>query len=307
MGKKYVKVKNKITGETETILGFYNRLHPNIDGIESMFIRAIQDAFITELGYTPNIVKTDRYTEDKQNFTIQYWYNTETNKAYLEYELLIGLFNKVNKFGFSSLSCFCLSLSNTRFRNRVKNYLDNNFKYYLGIFPEIIFFEDNKNDKNWSGDLLTPFTIGYYKSLNGRYAFLSDKAKVIKDADYILHPPKNIIPGKTIQDWFRIVTNIRKRYTNNLTQEELKNFNEESLLVNEEYFSANNTYRLEYKNLLEYYGVDYFDEIPEEYKEEAQAKLDILIQTREEAEAKYEELCRFMGYPPEIAPKLELF
>ena len=106
---------------------------------------------------------------------IQLYYNSDTNKCFIEVNLNS---NFKNQYADSILA---IKTTFTRWLNK-------NLKHHTTIWPELIFPEDGKHEICDSSRLLTPFTIGYWKSLSGNYQFIEDEVKILKDYNDMVFP-----------------------------------------------------------------------------------------------------------------------
>lgn len=131
---------------------------------------------------------------------IQFWYNMSTNKVFIEYDL-------------SWQAEFIYTTK--RLKEAFEDKMENNFKYETNIWYEIITPEDGIDEKCDSNANLTPYTIGYWKSISAKYQFLEDKTEVLADAKIIMNPSDEIDkgkPAKRFEEFIDEIGKIRKKY-----------------------------------------------------------------------------------------------
>jgi hypothetical protein len=98
---------------------------------------------------------------------VQYYYNAIYNKIYIEFDLSKNAKHKYNKVDIV---------------NNINKYIKNNFKRETNIYPEILFIDiDTRKQSVQNSYILTPFVIGYWKSLSGQYAFIEDNTRIELD------------------------------------------------------------------------------------------------------------------------------
>lgn len=153
--------------------------HVNIanDYIIDLFVRCVTK-YNNDL--TTHAEYKGKYNPDTTNpsLDIQLFYDNDTNKCYMELRL-----NSIFKQVYSEY----LSNIKTTFDNAISS----KFKQDTGMYREMIMPEDGKHEFSDSSAIVTPFTIGYWKSLSGRYEFLEDETKIYKaynDAYFPTYP-----------------------------------------------------------------------------------------------------------------------
>ena len=107
--------------------------------------------------------------------TMQFYYNNDTNKCFIEVALNS---NFKNQYADSLLAI----------KTIFTKWLNKNLKQDTTVWPELVFPEDGKHEICDSSRLLTPFTIGYWKSLSGNYQFIEDEVKILKDYNDMVFP-----------------------------------------------------------------------------------------------------------------------
>lgn len=111
----------------------------------------------------------------KPAIAMQFYYNNDTNKCFIEVRLNS---NFKNQYADSLLSI----------KTIFTEWLNGNLKHDTTVWPELLFPEDGKHEICDGSNLLTPFTIGYWKSLSGRYEFIEDEVKILKDYNDMAFP-----------------------------------------------------------------------------------------------------------------------
>lgn len=138
------------------------------------------DKFVKTLIECEGDPRIKAYIVSKQSTThpcisINLFYNDDLNKCYIEF-FLNDEFNK--EFNHN------IKYINEKFN---KN-LHDNFEYDTKNYMEIILPEDGTHEICDSSPIVTPFSIGYWKSLSGRYEFLEDEIKILKDYNDMVFP-----------------------------------------------------------------------------------------------------------------------
>lgn len=149
---------------------------------------------------------------------IHFWYNTKTNKVFVEYDFTKEIYMNI-------------PLENVY--KAINQKIEDNFHRDNNSWCEIVMKEDDFRGITDTSLKLTPFTIGYWRSLSGRYDFIVDETEVYHDADWFMNPSTihdRERPPKKIEDFFEIVKNIRNKYdqtalTPAQTKEYIKEYN----------------------------------------------------------------------------------
>lgn len=150
---------------------------------------------------------------------LQLWYNKDTHKAFIEYDL-----NYVAEVNYNT----------SRVKETFEWKMKNQFHFETYMWYEFLNPEDGVHEDCDSNALLTPFTIGYWKSLSGRYEFVEDDTEIYADATNYMNPSDEIRGGAptkrfygptigTNKSWCTIVAEIRDRYKQTYLSEEKKN------------------------------------------------------------------------------------
>ena len=103
---------------------------------------------------------------------LQWLLNTKSNKLYIEYD-----FNK----NFAALHDIEAVIYN------IKNYIHANLKREISFIPEILIIEDDYKVVD-QYTFVTPYTVGYWKSVSGKYEFLIDEVSIKNKLDAIEFP-----------------------------------------------------------------------------------------------------------------------
>lgn len=97
---------------------------------------------------------------------LQFVYMKDISKVYISYNLSNEMMNHINV---------------QKFNNYFNMYINANMQYDTGIYPEILFAEDDVQEKTDESYILTPYTIGYWLSMSGKLSFLEDERLVMQD------------------------------------------------------------------------------------------------------------------------------
>jgi hypothetical protein len=138
----------------------------------------------------------------------QYFYNEKTNKAFIQFDI----YNDKKLFNRNKLYALIARRINNQF------WLDTN------VFPELMNPYTRVKLKNTdTAYSITPYTIGYWRSMYGYWEILEDKAEVELDlkAKYLKPELKDI----TIMDLYNKAEEISRRY--NLLRERISDQNKE--------------------------------------------------------------------------------
>lgn len=139
--------------------------------IIKLLVKSIVDA-----GHIPVVAaKNAAPSALEPSVSIQICYNEYMNKCFIEIYV-----NKEFKEHFAH--------SLVPIKTMFFEWLAKNFKQDTSVWPEIILPEDGKNEICDGSDVLTPFTVGYWESLSGRYEFFDDEIKVLKDYNNMAFP-----------------------------------------------------------------------------------------------------------------------
>lgn len=191
---------------------------------------------------------------------LQLWYNPLTHTVYMEYDL-----NRASE----------LKFNNARFSETFEWNLKNNFHEDTYMWLEIIHPEDGYADTCDSAYLAlpTPFTIGYWTSIMGRYEFLEDPQEVYNDATNFINPSDEIehgFPTKKFTDFCELVDELAGRYRQTSLTEAQKNaFIAEMYTISTTYDRSSAAYRTAVNNLKNRYSIktNIANQIPQMFNE----------------------------------------
>lgn len=191
---------------------------------------------------------------------IQFYYNKRTNKAFIEYKLS-------NKAQFL--------YTEEKFSNIFVNKIQNNLKYNIDVWPEIILPEDGRNERCDLNYNISPFTITYWKSLTGIYMFIEDNIEVVMDAESFIRPHGDYKPDKNFEDFISEVKSIQLKYQQTyLTDLEKISYINDAMVISTEYSPTSEKYIEAMGELNQKYNImvgnhkvpEIFDDYKEVYK-----------------------------------------
>ncbi len=163
--------------------------------INNYMVKLIEDAVRDAMCDGTLITETvDLFNPLADELTFQYYFNYRSNKVFIE-------------FDYSEKFKMHYNIENIT--KKITSYIQTNLKYDIGIWPEIIMVEDGVNERCDSSPIITPFVIGYWKSLSGEYEFLTDQIEVLGHVNGINLPT---YPEEYLEEHDRIV---RKYYKDN--------------------------------------------------------------------------------------------
>mgnify|MGYP006872998300 CR=1 FL=1 len=143
--------------------------------INNYIIDTVKDILYSLLNKEVRLEYNSEYSKTVDAMALQFYYNIETNRCHIEFD-----FNNVFKKNYSD------------YVYKVQSILKNIIKIELyddtTIYPEIVFPEDGVNENCDSMTLLSPYTIGYWKSISGKYEFITDKEKILIDYNNLVFP-----------------------------------------------------------------------------------------------------------------------
>ena len=122
----------------------------------------------------------------------QYFYSEKTNKSFIQF----------NVFNINNHDLYNQVMTMMTWR------INSQFKYDTGITAEIV----NSRETSIVPDnrlLLTPYTIGYWYSVNGEYEAIEDRAEVYLDLQSIAMPPN---AQGSIYDLYKVANEITRKY-----------------------------------------------------------------------------------------------
>ncbi len=108
-------------------------------------------------------------------------------------------------------------------------YIRANMHYDTGIWPEIVLIEDNDSIYCDTSEYINPFVIGYWKSINGRYQFLTNRTKVLVESQ---NTANTTGITRNFEKFTREVFNLRLKYFQiALSEEDKKKYFDEYVEV----------------------------------------------------------------------------
>ena len=160
---------------------------------KEFLVKALNDA-VRQLTETKLVVTE---AENKQkvlaNVLFQYFYNERTNKSFIQFNI------NNNSYDFDR----------DKLKKLITWRIESQFKYDTGIWGEVV----NRNhvgcDATDVSYNVTPYTIGYWVSVDGTYEAVEDKAEVYLDLKDKELPPQR---SATIWDVFKTAESISRKY-----------------------------------------------------------------------------------------------
>ena len=230
MGFKLENISIKSRDEMNKILGQY--------------IKKIIEDQIRDIMFDGSIklVKTERENMAMPQVIIQWYYNPYTNKCFFEFYMSSGMEKLVHT---------------DKLLNRLKRRVDINFKYDTNVWPEIITPEDGSNERCDSNVSITPYTIGYWKSLAGQYQFIEDNIQVLADAgNYIINDDYGHEGEEKFQLFIDDCEKIEKKYRQTyLTPDQKNSYLSEVNTIASKYKRDSAEYKTAINNLNNKYGI----------------------------------------------------
>lgn len=215
--------------------------------IENAYNDAINsNTYIFEISDTPSALR--------HCIEVQYCYDKDYNRIFIEFELSDSIKTV---------------LPWERIIAKIHSYINSNFSDTTQVYPEIIAYDDDVNERYDSVHDLSPYTIGYWNCLHGHYEYLYShqvfmdhmaglnvptwSPEFIKEMDenfknnYISNYPKFLDemvairakykisadkpPEKKIEDFADMVQTIHHKYMKELTGEEKDAYIQEYMSV----------------------------------------------------------------------------
>lgn len=191
-------------------------------------------------------------------FAIQYFYNERFNKVFIQYDFSTNM--KAILYG-----------KNKRREYQISSYINHqiqqNFYYETGVWPEVVMVEDEETNCCTSRHNFSPYIIGYWSSLSGKYEFLEDKQEVLFDArKFILPPPETdrnghiLPPIVKFEDFVEVVDGLNRNYglvQNKMSEKSKNNFIKEYYYIFSKYHNDEDMYKKKMDELREKYHVDH--------------------------------------------------
>ena len=121
-------------------------------------ITNIQNAYLDAMNAGNRILEVlEVPSATMEHIEVQYCYDPDYNRIFVEFELSDSI--KVKG-------------KSERIIKKIHSYLNTNFYKDTTVFPEIIAYDDDVNERYDSIQSLSPYTIGYWECLHGHYEFL---------------------------------------------------------------------------------------------------------------------------------------
>lgn len=216
--------------------------------IQNGYLDAINgDNYIFEISEVPSAIR--------HCIEVQYCYDKDYNRIFIEFELSESI---------------KITLPWQRIIAKIHNYINSNYYKDTQVYPEIITYDDDTNERYDSIARLSPYTIGYWECLHGHYEFLYShqvfmnnmaglnipnwndefikemeenyKTYYLSDYQKFLDNMTNIrnkykissdqAPDKKIEDFALLIKNIRDKYERNISTEDKNNYISEFMSCN---------------------------------------------------------------------------
>ena len=142
-----------------------------VDTLQEIIINCVQDDTIY-------FEFNEQISDKDPAVTLQYYFDDKFNKCFLQFR-----FNKIFNRTYNDQLVRIIE----RFQNSIKN----NFKSDTQTWPELTLISYKRRKLCDSSPVVTPFTIGYWKSLSGQYEFLVDQVKVLQDYTAMAAPTQS--------------------------------------------------------------------------------------------------------------------
>lgn len=190
------------------------KIHNPIQNIKKELVKVCNSALMDELCNGDIKLKETEFVDELYpSFAIQFYYDRGTNKAFIEYE-----FQKI--WGLTTKK---------QIADNINSRIHNFFYEDTRIFPEIIFTEDGVDERCDSTEIFTPYTIGYWKSLTGKYMLIEDETVVIDDTMNLALPPGGLSngsptkPPKKFEDFMEMMDTLNSEFRQPFLTSEQKN------------------------------------------------------------------------------------
>lgn len=126
--------------------------------IRKILIRLVHRAFYECLNEKRDIRRIDTKPAKSHDYiSLQYYYDEFYNRTFIEFDLSKSIRKKYNL---------------EKVKKSIIDTINSDFHRITGCYPEIIAYDDGKNERYDSIDKLSPYTIGYWKCLHGKYEFI---------------------------------------------------------------------------------------------------------------------------------------
>lgn len=131
---------------------------PTEEQLVEKMITLIQNAYLDAINgsnYIFEILEVPSAT--RHCIEVQYCYDKDYNRFFIEFEVSESIKRE---------------LTWERIVTKVHNYINTNFYKDTQVYPEIITYDDDVNERYDSVTQLSPYTIGYWDCLHGHYEYL---------------------------------------------------------------------------------------------------------------------------------------
>lgn len=214
---------------------------------------ALQEAFSN--GNIHVLRKEDAEPMLYPHIELQYWYSERTNKMFIEWDISKQIRGYIPR---------------NLLKETINGHINANMRYDTLVWPEIVLIEDNTDEEKVdTNEILTAYTIGYWKCLNNRYEFLEDETEIRLDLEQY-HTPLDRKPPKNFDEFLTIVKSIYNRYKNPyMTYAQKSEFIDRSYVLWDQYKDDLDTYNAKMLELEQEYHIDrdINNKIPEMFAE----------------------------------------
>lgn len=142
-----------------------------------------------------NMWEIDCTSGNNPYIEFQYFYNEHTNKSFIQYCVHDNM--------------HYWEINAPELTERINRRIKSQFYYDTGIYAEIM----NYSQTDITADnrrMITPYTIGYWRAIEGHYETIEDRAQVTLDSHNVFLLPD--IAYRKLQDFFPIAEDISRRY-----------------------------------------------------------------------------------------------
>jgi len=186
--------------------------------------------------YLGGVTVKDNENSSRCQYQVQYFYNERMNKMLIQYEFNTYLKSELN---IHSDEITVMKILNKR--------IIRNFQKETDMYIEILNTRNSVRNNGTDKNIITPFTIGYWKSLSGNYEFIEDRGEVFGD---IKKSPKMNL-------YIKEVINLAKKYKmfDSLNKEEKDNYLYEYKTIYDQYHDQKTTYYIKLRDLDDKYKI----------------------------------------------------
>lgn len=197
--------------------------------VETSLIKYIEEAFIDAIPgiYKPSFKVSDNISESSNGYiAVQYCYDKDYNRIFIEYELSRSL---KHILPWELIVDYINDRINKKMIGRSLKETTDNELYrddLVGLYPEIIKYEDGYNQIYDSTHLLNIYTIGYWKCLvSNKYEFLYSRSIIDHNMKGINATTDNSTPDKKLEDLQKKIEELYDKYKlNNLSEEDKRSY-----------------------------------------------------------------------------------